>query len=163
MTADLGLAAGPLRPASAILQERARDRRFFTGMAIASLLTAFVGFAPTYYLRGLSDAPPLPTLVHVHGLLSTAWLLLFLTQASLVAAHRTDIHRRLGVAGGGARAADARGRLVHRDRGGPARHDATRRAAAAGISRGPARDTARVRGPGVPGLWSGAGPRPTSG
>ena len=67
-------------------------------MAVASLLTAFIGFAPTYYLRSLTDAPPLTTLVHVHGLLATGWLLLFLAQTSLVAAHRTDIHRRLGLA-----------------------------------------------------------------
>jgi FtsH-binding integral membrane protein len=30
---------------------------------------------------------------------STAWILLFLTQTSLVAARRTDLHRRLGIAG----------------------------------------------------------------
>ncbi len=98
MTADLGLAAGPVRPAGALLQERARDRWFFTGMAVAVALTAFIGFAPTYYLRSIVGGPPLSTLVHVHGMVFTAWILLFLTQASLVAAHRTDIHRRLGVA-----------------------------------------------------------------
>jgi len=34
-----------------------------------------------------------------HGFLAIAWLLLFLTQATLVATHRLSIHRRLGVAG----------------------------------------------------------------
>jgi hypothetical protein len=99
MTAEVGLAAGQAQPASAVLRARRRDHRFFTGMAIALALTAFVGFAPTYYLRGLSDYPPLPPLVHVHGVVLTAWLLLFVAQTSLVAAHRTDLHRRLGVAG----------------------------------------------------------------
>ena len=96
MTADL---ASPLArsPAGAILQERARDRWFFTCMAVAAALTAFIGFAPTYYLRSIVGGPPLPTLVHVHGMVFTAWILLFLTQASLVAAHRTD-RPRLGVA-----------------------------------------------------------------
>jgi hypothetical protein len=36
----------------------------------------------------------------VHGLVFTSWLALFFAQVVLVAAHRTDVHRRLGVAGG---------------------------------------------------------------
>ena len=99
MSVELDLAGGRGMRASAVLEERNRDRRFFTGMAIAAALTVFVGFAPTYYLRGLSEARPLSPLVHLHGIVSTAWILLFLTQTSLVAARRTDLHRRLGIAG----------------------------------------------------------------
>lgn len=77
---------------------RVREHRFFTGMAVAALLIALVGFAPSYYLRSFSAAPPLTTLVHLHGALATGWLLLFLTQTSLVAVGRTDLHRRLGPA-----------------------------------------------------------------
>lgn len=80
-------------------RERNRDHRFFIAMALAAALTAFVGFAPSYYLRGFSGAEPLTTLVHVHGALATAWMLLFLTQTALVSSGRTDLHRRLGVAG----------------------------------------------------------------
>ena len=101
MGADLGLVAGA-RPVLAVLtaeEERRRDHRFFTGMAIASALTAFIGFAPSYYLSGAFGGRPLTTLVHVHGAIATAWILLFLTQTSLIAAKRTDLHRRLGVAG----------------------------------------------------------------
>jgi uncharacterized membrane protein YozB (DUF420 family) len=100
MSADFGLAAGaPPIAAGATARGRSRDRRFFTGMAIAAALTVFVGFAPSYYLSGVFGARPLPTLVHVHGAVSTAWILLFLTQTSLIAARRTDLHRRLGGAG----------------------------------------------------------------
>lgn len=74
------------------------DHLFFTGMASVSLLTVLVGFAPTYFLRN-TDLPPLTSFYHLHGLVFTAWILLFLAQTALVAAHRTDIHRRLGVAG----------------------------------------------------------------
>src|SRR5207237_8489703 len=35
-----------------------------------------------------------------HGLVFTSWLALFLRQTTPVAAHRTDIHRRLGILGG---------------------------------------------------------------
>jgi uncharacterized membrane protein YozB (DUF420 family) len=100
MSADLGLAAG-VRPVVAVMtaEGRSRDRRFFTGMAIASALTVFIGFAPSYYLSGTFGGRPLTTLVHVHGAVATAWIVLFLTQTSLIAAKRTDLHRRLGVAG----------------------------------------------------------------
>jgi uncharacterized membrane protein YozB (DUF420 family) len=81
------------------IRERNRDHRFFTGMALATALTAVVGFAPTYYFRGFTEAAPLTTLVHLHGALATTWMLLFLSQTSLVSAGRTDLHRRLGVAG----------------------------------------------------------------
>jgi uncharacterized membrane protein YozB (DUF420 family) len=79
--------------------ERLRDHRFFTGMALAAALVAFVGFAPSYYLRAFADAAPLRTLVHLHGMAATAWMLLFVAQTSLVSAGRTDLHRRLGIAG----------------------------------------------------------------
>jgi uncharacterized membrane protein YozB (DUF420 family) len=78
---------------------RAREHRFFTVMALIALLIALIGFAPSYYLRGLGGLEPLTTLVHLHGVLATAWLLLFVAQTSLVSAGRTDLHRRLGPAG----------------------------------------------------------------
>jgi uncharacterized membrane protein YozB (DUF420 family) len=96
---ELGLAAERPPLATAISPARSRDRWFFTGMAVAAALTVFVGFARTYYLREVFDAPPLPTLVHIHGVVSTCWILLFLTQTSLIAGRRTDIHRRVGVGG----------------------------------------------------------------
>lgn len=77
-----------------------RERRFYSGMAIAFAIVAFVGFAPSYYLRTFSDQPPLPWPVHVHGLLFTGWILLLLTQTRLIASHQIRPHRRLGVAGG---------------------------------------------------------------
>jgi hypothetical protein len=74
-----------------------RDRRFFTGMAVAVAVSVFAGFAPTYYLRGLYGTPVLSPFLHFHGMLFTSWILLFVTQTTLVAAKRTDLHRRLGI------------------------------------------------------------------
>jgi cytosine/uracil/thiamine/allantoin permease len=74
--------------------ERRRDRWFFTGMAVAALVAVFIGFAPSYYLGNFFGAPPLSTLVHLHGMLFTSWILVFLTQTSLIAARRTDVHAR---------------------------------------------------------------------
>src|SRR6185295_2854932 len=83
----------------AIIRRR-RERWFYIGMSVALVITVFAGFAPTYYLRPYFTTTPLMPLLNLHGLVFTSWLVLFVTQTSLVAAHRTDIHRRLGVAGG---------------------------------------------------------------
>jgi hypothetical protein len=70
-------------------------------MAVLAAAIVFAGFAPSYYLKGWYGTPPLPSpLVHLHGMLFTSWIVLLLTQVTLVAARRTDLHRRLGVAGG---------------------------------------------------------------
>jgi hypothetical protein len=69
-------------------------------MSIAVVVTVFAGFAPTYYLRPRYTSTPLMPLLHLHGLVFTSWIALFLIQTTLVAAHRTDLHRRLGIAGG---------------------------------------------------------------
>ena len=79
------------------------DRVFYTTLSILMALTVLAGFGPTYYFAGssmrtLSGGPITPT-VHLHGLLFSAWVLLFIVQARLVAARRVAVHRRLGVAG----------------------------------------------------------------
>ncbi|HSC78414.1 MAG TPA: hypothetical protein VLB32_07610 [Candidatus Acidoferrales bacterium] len=76
------------------------DRWFFGGMGVAAAITVFVGFAPTYFLKDMLGGPPLTPLRHVHGFLFTSWIVLLIAQTSLIAVRRTDVHRRLGVAGG---------------------------------------------------------------
>ena len=98
MSAEIGITGARITMGPAA-QERQWDRWFFTGMAVAALLTVFTGFAPSYYLGHFFEARPLSTLVHLHGALFTSWIVLFLTQTSLLAARRADLHRRLGVAG----------------------------------------------------------------
>ena len=79
---------------------RRRGRWFFTGIAAAAGATVLVGFARTYYIKQIFAAPSLPPLFHLHGALFTAWMLLFIIQACLVATRRTWVHRRLGIVGG---------------------------------------------------------------
>ena len=75
------------------------DRRYYMVAGLVAFAIVFVGFARSYYLRGLFGAPPLTWLVHLHGLMMTGWFVLFFTQACLIAKHRVDIHRRLGIFG----------------------------------------------------------------
>jgi hypothetical protein len=84
----------------------AYDRVFYSGMAVLLALLVFAGFAPSYYLRGLGggaaatvSGTPLSPLVHLHGVVFSAWVVLFLVQTALVARRRLRLHRRLGVAG----------------------------------------------------------------
>jgi hypothetical protein len=71
---------------------------FYRHMAIALSLFVIIGFSRTYYLRFLTDLPPLQTLVHLHSLLFSAWLLVFIVQTRLVAAQRVDLHMKFGIA-----------------------------------------------------------------
>jgi hypothetical protein len=56
-------------------------------------------FARTYYLNGYFAQRTLTWFLHLHGFIFSAWFVLLLVQIVLVAIGRTDLHRRLGVAG----------------------------------------------------------------
>lgn len=79
------------------------ERRFFSRMAIAMAAIVFIGFAPSFFLRGLIPFPrPNPSmtpLIWAHGLVFSVWIVLFYVQARLVATGRRDLHMRLGMAG----------------------------------------------------------------
>jgi hypothetical protein len=79
---------------------RPSSSKFYIAMALTIAAIVFAGFSRTYYLRSFYRSSSLPFLLHVHGFVFTAWLLLLFVQTSLVAVGRTDIHRRLGVFGG---------------------------------------------------------------
>jgi hypothetical protein len=85
--------------ASAARTGRRRERLFYTGMAVAAVVTVFAGFSRTYFLRPYFSTTALTPLLHLHGVVFTSWLVLLLAQTALVAANRTRLHRRLGVAG----------------------------------------------------------------
>jgi len=93
-----------MRAASAVLdaaslRARPNDRRFYTGMAIAAALAVLLGFSRTYFLRPYFQTTPLDAEFHVHGVVFSLWITLFVVQTSLVAARRTSTHRKLGWAG----------------------------------------------------------------
>lgn len=73
--------------------------KFFFYAAIGCLLTAFLGFTPTYFspiARGSFNAHPI---VHIHGIVFFAWTLFFVFQTWLVANGRTTLHRETGMLG----------------------------------------------------------------
>jgi hypothetical protein len=82
-----------------VVGTRPRTRRFYVGVAVAIAITVFAGFSRSYFLKAYYGTPELSLLLHVHGFVFTSWVLLFLAQTTLVAADRTDLHRKLGVGG----------------------------------------------------------------
>jgi hypothetical protein len=70
-------------------------------MSVAMAAVVFAGFAPTYYLAGLNAGPKpaLTPMVHFHGALATAWILLLIVQTRLIAFGRRDLHKLVGIGG----------------------------------------------------------------
>lgn len=79
------------------LRHASHRRWDFVLMALAVLLFAALAFVPSLPNPGQRLAPVTP-LVAVHGILTTAWLLLFLAQTVLIATGRRTVHRWLGTA-----------------------------------------------------------------
>lgn len=75
------------------------DRRIYALVAIGFVLLTFAGFARTYYLRGIVTSHEISTLVHLHGITMTAWVMLFVTQVFLISSKRVKLHMQLGIAG----------------------------------------------------------------
>ena len=81
------------------LARRQFDRRLFLTAAVLFPLIIFAGFARTYYLRGFFQVPPLPSnIVHLHGLVMTMWVAVFVIQVRLIAAKQVQLHKQLGYA-----------------------------------------------------------------
>jgi hypothetical protein len=79
---------------------RTRDRVFFSGIALVLAVTVLAGFSRTYYFNGFAADPfPLSPLLHLHGIVYSAWMLLLVLQTTLIARGRVRMHRRLGIAG----------------------------------------------------------------
>lgn len=72
------------------------DRIFFSLSGLWFVVLTFVGFSPTFYLRNLPE--PLPVHLIIHGVVNSAWVMLFLVQALLIATHRRRWHIALGSA-----------------------------------------------------------------
>jgi MFS family permease len=92
------------REAKLILAEPARDRRgdhiFFVSMAVAIAATVVIAFTTSFLRTDLATKLD-STWVQAHVTTFGAWILLFFAQTVLIASHRADIHRRVGIFGAG--------------------------------------------------------------
>ena len=66
-------------------------------MAVAVVITVFAGFAPTFYLRSsFTQNRPMSVLLHVHGIVFSAWVTVFLVQTFLITRGARRLHQQLG-------------------------------------------------------------------
>lgn len=84
---------------TATVIQRQRGRGFYIALSVFFIALVFTGFSRTFFLNSFFENVPLTQLLRVHGAVFSAWFVLFAAQVALVAAGRTDLHRRLGVAG----------------------------------------------------------------
>lgn len=87
MNAPLATARAPKRPA------------FYVALACVYALIAVVGFSRRYLFPLAEGSFDAPAIVHLHGLITFAWIAFVLLQSVLVATGRTTLHRSLGLAG----------------------------------------------------------------
>jgi hypothetical protein len=81
---------------------RLRERRLYLLTAAGFALLVMAGFARTYYLKGIFEAPPLASiLVHMHGAVMTAWVVLFASQVWLIRSRKIRMHQAAGYLGVG--------------------------------------------------------------
>ena len=90
------MTAATLEPAGATSREA---KYFYVWMAAACVAVAFLGFAPTYWLRVATGNFTAKPIIHIHGLLFSLWTLFFFAQTWFVARGQVTRHREMGLVG----------------------------------------------------------------
>jgi heme A synthase len=75
------------------------DRFFFSAMVAALWATVLFGFAKTYFLAGMVNAPLPNKLIHIHGAVMTLWMVILFVQTALISARKVKWHMTLGLFG----------------------------------------------------------------
>lgn len=83
---------------------KAAERRFYSRMALFLVFLVLLGFAPSFYLKGLVPPyprpnPTLPPSVILHGTVFSIWMLLVVAQTQLIGARKHALHMQLGKLG----------------------------------------------------------------
>ncbi|MEM6348206.1 MAG: hypothetical protein AAF927_30270 [Bacteroidota bacterium] len=72
-----------------------RDHYFFS-INVILLLIVLIGFAPSFYLRPLSNRASLPFYLIVHGVSCTAWFVIIVVQSQWIRKKQISKHRKFG-------------------------------------------------------------------
>jgi len=84
--------------AASSVPARQAGGQFYVWVASFCTLLAFGSFAPTYWLQLPAGTFVGPPILHIHGVLFSAWMLLFLVQTVFAANGRIVNHRTWGLA-----------------------------------------------------------------
>jgi hypothetical protein len=85
-------------------ERRASERKFYSRMALFLVFLVLLGFAPSFYLKGIVPSyprpnPTLPPSVILHGTVFSLWMALLIAQTQLIAGRKHEIHMQLGKLG----------------------------------------------------------------
>lgn len=94
-TSSTATPIAPPRAARRRFPAHPADHRFFGAMSVAAGVVILAGFARTYGPKLAAGGGEVPSIVHLHAALFSAWLVLLVVQTRLVG-RRIDLHRRLG-------------------------------------------------------------------
>ncbi len=92
-------AAVPPEADNRTISERRPRTRFYLGLALVCALIAILGFAPSYWLQLPAGTFKGTPLLHIHGVLATAWVLFLISQSTLVTRGAVARHRDWGLFG----------------------------------------------------------------
>ena len=73
-----------------------KNDKYFLFIHILLLLIVLIGFAPSFYLRSLTESDPLPPYLILHGIACTTWFVVILLQSYWAKKGRISLHRRYG-------------------------------------------------------------------
>ncbi|MGA0806627.1 MAG: hypothetical protein ACO3PV_08955 [Pseudohongiellaceae bacterium] len=98
MTASASPAATANASATTAARSGSRFRpSFFFWMTLLMACFVFGGFGMTYWFPLARGAfPPAPPVVHLHGMVFSAWMVLLVVQSALVSSRNVALHRKLG-------------------------------------------------------------------
>lgn len=92
-------AVTPLRAREPVPARHLRDHDFFLAYVVLIWFAVLAGFVPEIIQHLRKSAAPYPISVHVHAVVSVAWLALLTSQTLLIRNGYVRFHRKLGLAG----------------------------------------------------------------
>lgn len=75
------------------------DRYFYLGMSLLVAAAVVSGFSHTIGANLLHPDTPPPWILHIHAVVFSGWVVLFIVQSALVRVSKPALHRRLGMFG----------------------------------------------------------------
>ena len=79
---------------------RGADRGLMIAAAVGFPLLVLIGYFKSYYFRAFFDVKPLATsLVHLHAIVMTTWVIYFSSQIALIRTKNVKLHMTMGLAG----------------------------------------------------------------
>jgi len=73
-----------------------RENNFYVIVSYLMLLVVLVGFGPRYFLKAPFEPNAIPLHIHIHALVFTGWIILFIIQIKLVRFLKYRTHIQLG-------------------------------------------------------------------